>query len=87
MQIFVKEQGHLAVLNKDGEFKCPHEDVSIEKPCCNGNNCDCGGSYSVYCNDCGNEDITEEQIEEFLADYFDGYEEAQVARAEAYIDR
>ena len=31
---------------------CNHDNVCIEKACCNGNNCDCRGMDTIYCADC-----------------------------------
>jgi len=59
-------------LNEDGEFRCPHYNVEIEPPCCSGRDiygntsCGCYGSYSVYCPDCSNEDLTESEVEALL---------------------
>lgn len=49
----------------DNTFYCEHENIEVEKPCCNGNNCDCYGLDSVYCEDCDNADLTEEQANEY----------------------
>lgn len=72
-------------LNEDGEFRCPHEDVDIEPPCCSGRDseglpsCGCYGSYSVYCNDCHNDDMTQEDcdriVESHVSDEPDYYED------------
>ena len=62
------------VMNEDGEFVCPHNDVDIEAPCCStpGSSgyieCGCGGMHSVYCNDCHNEDMTDSDIERILGE-------------------
>jgi hypothetical protein len=57
---------------KDDRFVCAHVNVDVEPPCCNGNNCDCRGLDSVYCEDCKNEDLTEDQVQEILvANYED----------------
>ena len=69
MQIKVTNQDYKTVMNEDGIFRCQHEDISIEKPCCNGNNCDCYGKYTVYCNDCDDRDLEEWQAQDILDKY------------------
>ena len=52
--------------------KCEHENVVIEEPCCKtvGSSgyieCDCGGETTVYCYDCRNEQLTDDDVEEIL---------------------
>lgn len=55
---------------QDGEFKCQHDNIEIEPPCCTTADsdtgyisCACGGMASVYCPDCDNEDLTDDEIE------------------------
>ena len=31
---------------------CNHDNVCIDRACCNGNNCDCRGMDTIYCADC-----------------------------------
>lgn len=64
-------------LNEDGEFRCPHENVEIEPPCCSGYDseglpsCGCYGSYSVYCPDCHNDDINQTEVDNIVEAYLD----------------
>lgn len=53
-------------LTEDGEFTCDHEFAEVTPPCCNGNDCGCYGSYSVYCPGCDNQDLTESEVEALL---------------------
>lgn len=75
--IKVKHLGYKTAMNEDGEFRCPHENVEIKKPCCSvrGSSgyieCGCGGQYSVYCHDCKNEDLQEWEAQDILNDYLD----------------
>lgn len=48
----------------DDRLYCEHWNAEVEPACCNGNNCGCTGLDSVYCSDCDNEDLTEEQAYE-----------------------
>jgi len=66
MKVVVIDTGYSVELNEDGEFKCLHKNVHIEKPCCNGNNCDCRGMYYVYCEDCDNEDLEDYEADLIL---------------------
>jgi len=76
MKIAVKEITSISVMNEDGEFFCPHLDVEIEEPCCSGRDsdglisCGCQGMFSVYCPDCGNKDMTQNQVDEILEGVF-----------------
>lgn len=79
VQIEVKEDKYsfTSYLNEDGEFKCPHENIEIEAPCCSGRdsygNIDCGcyGSYSVYCPDCHNEDLDQHEVDNIVEAHLD----------------
>lgn len=73
MQLVVKQFGGTAVMDEDGLFHCAHDNVMVEPPCCDGspdeygrNTCDCSGQYSVYCPDCRNKDLDEQQVEQVL---------------------
>ena len=57
------------VMNEDGEFRCLHENVEVEPPCCSGRDCGCYGMYSVYCPDCDNEDLTEVEAQAIIDSY------------------
>lgn len=63
-------------LNEDGEFRCRHENIDVEEPCCsnpvdnNGNvTCGCYGSYSIYCNDCHNDDMQDFEADNLIEAY------------------
>jgi hypothetical protein len=51
-----------------GEFRCTHENAEITKACCSpfdiGDSgyveCGCGGSDSIYCPDCNNAEMTDD---------------------------
>ena len=64
------------ILNEDGEFRCPHDEVTVEPPCCNGTDCGCHGMHSVYCDDCDNEDMMEHEIDQILEDHTYSFEPA-----------
>lgn len=58
-------------LTEDNEWRCWHvidsSEVEVEPPCCTGfeqgvPSCGCGGCYSVYCYDCHNDDMTEDDV-------------------------
>lgn len=74
-KIKIIELGFTTVLNEDGEFRCPHEDIEYYDPCCSGYDsegmpdCDCGGSPSVYCNDCNNIDLTDDEAIRLISSY------------------
>lgn len=74
MEIVVRYEGYLTVMDEDGEFHCPHEGAEVEPPCCSGYSqglpsCGCGGMYGVYCYDCHNDDLTDNDIERILEGY------------------
>lgn len=61
----------------DYYFTCDHNNAEVEPPCCSGFSnglldCGCGGSYSVYCWDCNNEDLTDEEAEKLIEDHIAG---------------
>lgn len=79
VQIEVKtdKYSYPVYLNEDGEFRCPHENVEIEAPCCSGRDseglisCGCYGSYSVYCPDCHNDDLEQHEVDSIVENYLD----------------
>ena len=78
MKIYIKDLSATYTLDDDCAldepwiFRCNHDNAVVEKPCCDGNNCDCHGMTSVYCPDCGGEDLTDEQVEEMtFLDYLE----------------
>lgn len=49
---------------EDGEYYCTHANIEITEPCCGitgGASCFCQGLCAVYCKDCDNEDLSEQQ--------------------------
>ena len=69
MKIDIKQTGGTYLL-ENGEFKCQHDNIEIEPPCCTTPDsdtgyisCACGGMTNVYCPDCDNSDLTGEEIE------------------------
>jgi len=73
MKIKVKEieVSSYSLREGDTSFKCDHELAEIEPPCCSGfsgglPSCGCGGSYSVYCSDCDNEDLTDVEADNLI---------------------
>lgn len=77
IEVKVDRYAYPVYLNEDGEFRCPHENVEIEAPCCSGRdkygNVDCGcyGSYSVYCPDCHNDDMEQHEVDSIVENYLD----------------
>lgn len=70
MKITVTESTQvLNYINEDGILRCSHQNVTVEAPCCNGDDCGCHGQYSVYCNDCHNDDLTNDEADQFVDDY------------------
>lgn len=63
MKITVTNLDYTTILNEDNEFRCPHENVEVESPCCSGYDCGCEGKYNVYCEDCRNEDLRDNEAE------------------------
>lgn len=68
MGIAIEYKQSIAVM-KNGEFRCPHDNIEVEKACCSSVSssgyieCGCGGQDSVYCYDCQNEDMTDKDME------------------------
>ena len=75
MNIKVVQYGYPVHLNEDNEWRCLHQDVIIERPCCSSAGssgyveCGCGGMMSVYCNDCDNDDLRDYEINEIMELY------------------
>jgi len=73
--IETSKKSYLVKMTKDGEFKCAHEDVDVEEPCCSTKDkdgliqCGCEGSYTVYCNNCRNEDMTQSESDTIVENY------------------
>lgn len=54
------------VMNEDGEFRCPHDNVEVEYDVGGDGITEPGPSWSVYCYDCHNEDMTDSQIDDYI---------------------
>lgn len=72
-RIEVKEDryAYAVYLNEDGLFKCPHEDIEIEYDRGGDGYTEPGPSWSVYCNDCFNDDMEQHEVNSILEGYFD----------------
>lgn len=56
--VFVdKYTDYAVVMNEDGEFRCPHENVEVEYDQGGDGYTEPGPSWSVYCYDCHNDDM------------------------------
>ena len=54
------------VMNEDGDFRCPHEDVTIEYEQGGDGITEPRGGWTVDCNDCQNEDLEDWEIDGLL---------------------
>lgn len=76
MTIQVKYQSPIYKMDEDGYFRCIHDKVEVSSPCCSRTNgyidCSCYGQYSVYCWDCGNQDLLDNEFNMFLETYVEG---------------
>lgn len=66
MRIEVKQADFMAVMNEDGEFRCPHENVEFEYDSGGDGITEPGPSWSVHCNDCDDEDLTQTDINQLI---------------------
>lgn len=53
-------------MNEDGEFRCPHDSVEVEYDRGGDGRTEPGPSWSVYCNDCHNDDMTDSEVDAFI---------------------
>ena len=67
-QITIIANEAIYTMDEDGLFTCEHLNTEIQEPCCNGSACLCRGLQGVYCYDCNNEDMTEQQAIELLGE-------------------
>lgn len=87
MNINVKHEGYALYLTDDIEWRCWHvidaSNVEVEPPCCSAFiriiECGCGGMYSVYCPDCQNDDMSENDITNILEGIYDN-DQRRIAR-------
>jgi hypothetical protein len=68
MKIKVSESRHSypTHMNEDGEFRCLHEDVDIEYDQGGDGITEPLGGWTVYCNDCHNDDLQDHEIDGLL---------------------
>lgn len=59
MNIPVKYTGYLVVMSEDGEWVCPHDTLEYDYDAGGDGITEPGASWSIYCNDCQNEDMTQ----------------------------
>lgn len=69
MKIIVKDLSTTKKMYEDGAFRCAHEEINIEEPCCDGHDCGCYGLRSIYCVDCENTELTEQDAIEIMNNY------------------
>jgi len=74
MIVTVRHEGYPVYLIDD-EWRCPHLNVEVTPPCCSPFQriieCACQGMYSVYCQDCKNEDMREYEPHDIIENYLD----------------
>lgn len=63
MKILVKGDSVAYVMNEDGEFRCPHDSAEVEYDRGGDGITEPGPSWSVYCYDCHNEDMTDSEAD------------------------
>lgn len=73
--LFISDKEYLEI-DENGtlylKMRCTHRNIEVTPPCCtatgsSGNiECGCGGMYTVYCPDCNNADLTDQEIEVFI---------------------
>lgn len=74
------ETSSYVLIEGDTRFKCSHELAEVEPPCCSTRGssgyfeCGCGGSYSVYCSDCHNEDLEQHEVDSIVEAYLGNME-------------
>lgn len=72
--------GEQKVRDEDGNLRCTHQgenDLEYTPPCCNGSDCDCRGLWSIFCNGCDNEDLSDHEAETLLNDHLEDVAEAK----------
>ena len=58
------------VMNEDGEFRCPHENVEVEYDRGGDGITEPGPSWGVYCFDCHNEEMEDYEIDNILESHW-----------------
>lgn len=92
MKIKVKEieVSSFSLIEGDTGFKCDHELAEVEPPCCSGYSnglpdCGCGGSYSVYCYDCNNDDLEDFEVEALIDAYLGNLADSREELEACYV--
>lgn len=66
MRVPVKFQSITYVMDEDGEFRCPHDNVEVEYDVGGDGYTEPGPSWSVYCSDCHNDDLTDSEADTYI---------------------
>ncbi len=61
-------------LDEDGEFHCPHDNIDVEYDRGGDGRTEPGPSWSVYCNDCHNDDMADSQVDGLVDAYISAHE-------------
>jgi len=69
--ITVQALGYMVVRDEDGEFHCPHSDVTFEYDNGGDGITEPGPSWIVYCDNCKNDDMSQAQSSELLEAYLE----------------
>ena len=77
MKVKINYQPRTYLLTEDNYFKCAHEGLEIDPPCCSGFSnglidCACLGQYSVYCFDCKGEDLDDWEVDQLIQEAING---------------
>ena len=78
----VKGNSVTYIMNEDGEFMCPHESVEIEYDRGGDGITEPGPSWSVYCSDCHNDDMTDSEMQNILEAHWDNLNDREDERDE-----
>ena len=62
----IKQEDVTYVMDEDGLFRCTHENVEVEYDRGGDGITEPGPSWSVYCSDCHNEDMTDSEVEAYI---------------------
>jgi hypothetical protein len=63
-------------LNEDGEFRCPHENAEVEYDSGGDGITEPGPSWSVYCTDCHNDDLTDYEADNLIEAHISNQEDS-----------
>jgi len=56
-------------LNEDGEFRCPHDNADVEYEQGGDGYTEPAGGWTVYCNDCHNDDLRDDEAEALIENH------------------